>query len=189
MVMSLSKLWEIVDDRAFCHAVVHGIANSGTQLSDWTTTLVSTLKEGMSYGHWGFLGKEEKQESSGRGKTKSSQIPISFSSWACGKASYPLYPLPTEFWLENVDWKWHIPLADLAQKTTCQNLPVLSLWASQVQDIPWGLRGPQRWWSHSAGVWVSAWTSPIPPILQPQFTVRWAKNKTLWESLSFWSCL
>ena len=30
MDMSLSKLWEIVDDRAFWH----GIANSGTRLSD-----------------------------------------------------------------------------------------------------------------------------------------------------------
>ena len=137
--MSLSKLWQIVDDRAFCH----GIANSGTRLSDWTT-LVYTLKEGMSYGHWDFLGKEEKEENSGRDKTKCSQILISFSSWACRKASYPLYPLPTEFWLENVDWKWHIPLADLAQKTTCQNLHVLSLWANPVQDIPWGLRDPPQ---------------------------------------------
>ena len=174
MDMSLSKLWEIVDDRAFWH----GIANSGTRLSDWTT-LVYTLKEGMSYGHWDFLGKEEKEENSGRDKTKCSQIPISFSSWAWGKASYPLYPLPTEFWLENVDWKWHIPLADLAQKTTWQNLHALSLWANRVQDIPWWLRDLHRWWSHSAeGVWVSAWTSLIPPILKPQWTVRWARKNS-----------
>ena len=32
--MSLSKLWEIVKDRGAWHAAVHGVSNSGTQLSD-----------------------------------------------------------------------------------------------------------------------------------------------------------
>ena len=35
--MSLSKLQEMVKDRDAWHAKVHGIANSWTQLSDWTT--------------------------------------------------------------------------------------------------------------------------------------------------------
>ena len=36
--MSLSKLQEIVKDREAWHAVVHGIAKSQTQHSNWTKT-------------------------------------------------------------------------------------------------------------------------------------------------------
>ena len=34
MDMSLSKLWEIVEDREVWHAAVHEVGNSQTQLSD-----------------------------------------------------------------------------------------------------------------------------------------------------------
>ena len=37
MDMSLSKLQEIVKDREVCHAAVHGVSKSQTQLNDWTT--------------------------------------------------------------------------------------------------------------------------------------------------------
>ena len=38
MDVSLSKLWEIREDRGAPRAVVHGVTKSQTQLSNWTTT-------------------------------------------------------------------------------------------------------------------------------------------------------
>ena len=50
--MSLSKLQEIVKDRETWCVAVHGVAQSWTQLRDWTTT---TPVSGPR--HWAFLGK------------------------------------------------------------------------------------------------------------------------------------
>ena len=38
--MSLSELRELVMDREAWHSAIHGVANSGTQLSDWTEHLI-----------------------------------------------------------------------------------------------------------------------------------------------------
>ena len=41
MDMSLSKLWEMVKDRAAWGAADHGVTKSQTQLSDWTRTTIT----------------------------------------------------------------------------------------------------------------------------------------------------
>ena len=44
MDMSLSKLREIVNDREAWHATLHGVTESQTWLSGWTTTTINTSK-------------------------------------------------------------------------------------------------------------------------------------------------
>ena len=50
--MSLSKLPQTVNEREACHAVVHGVANSQTWLSDWTTIIVFVFSLSLILLYW-----------------------------------------------------------------------------------------------------------------------------------------
>ena len=67
MDMSLSKFKEIVKDREAWHAVVHGVAKSQTQLSEWTTTVFdkgekNNTKEKDSFFNKWWLSRQGKQK-------------------------------------------------------------------------------------------------------------------------------
>ena len=66
--MSLSKLQEMVEDREAWHAIVHGIAKSSTQLSDWTTLIQCQLLQD-SPENTGGLWETESRSSRLKAKT------------------------------------------------------------------------------------------------------------------------
>ena len=60
MDMSLSRLWEMVEDRAACCAAVPGVANSRTSLSHWATA-VTKMWGGQSQPAPQSLSQEDEQ--------------------------------------------------------------------------------------------------------------------------------
>ena len=73
MDMSLSKLWELVMDREAWRAVIHGVTENWTQLSDFTFTIHLNALEKEMATHSSTLGwKIPWMEEPGRLKTMGS---------------------------------------------------------------------------------------------------------------------
>lgn len=72
-----------------------------------------------------------------------------------------------------------MPLPDLASKTTHWTTMRAPLWAPSEDSVPW------RSWSNSVrAAAIAAWAGPLPPVLKPHWTVKWARTKirSYWAS-------
>ena len=84
MDMGLSRLWELVMDREAWHAVVHGVAKSQTQLSDWTDVAKGVVKSTLKPSDFPTLRFFWQTLPS---NLSMSIFPISFHVWKCESES------------------------------------------------------------------------------------------------------
>ena len=100
MDMSLSKLWEMSEDRGAWGATVRGVAKTQTRLSNWSTAKALRREGALSLWEWSWAGRWSRWTWRGgrpRGRNSSQGLQEKVTQSSFWKTPSPDFPKGPEF--------------------------------------------------------------------------------------------